>query len=186
MKIDERQKIIAISREGLRNSRLVQLGAKALDIVFKYAVASPLEDIVVLRTPKGDIVGFALISYAPGSFGRRLLCHGPFLACFVANIWRLRWGISSVKTPKMTMAPNIPEAIFICIDAPYRGKDWGGRLIGEIENVLKQNNVTNYFVKTEADNNQKVIDFYLKAGFKNIPTASASTNFFLYFIKNVH
>ena len=180
-----RSKLVAMASQGLPGSMLVQLGPTSLDIVFQYAERSELEKLVVLYDSNHAPAGFSLISLSPQSLGSRLLRNPKFLFSFALNFWRIRWRIPSLQTLHTKNIEDKPEAIFVCINAACRGQGWGTKLIAEIETSLKEENIKEYIVKTEAEDNERVIEFYLKNGFIKIQHLNFSSSYFDFFKKKI-
>ncbi len=180
-----RTKIVEIASQGLPGSKLVQLGTYSLNVVFQYVESSTLERLVVLRDSNNELVGFSLISMSPRSLVPRLLRNPKFLFSFVLNFWRIQWHMPSFQKSHKKNIDDKPEAIFICITASYRGQGWGSKLIAEIEAKLKKENINEYTVKTEAKDNEQVIEFYLKNGFIKDDQLNFSDSYFIYFKKKI-
>ena len=180
-----RKEIVEMARRGLPGSRLVQLGTYSLDVLVQYVESSALERLVVLRDRNQQLVGFSLISLSPRSLVSRLLRSPKFLFSFVLNFWRIRWRITSFETLAKKNIDDKPEAIFICVSASHRGQGWGSKLITEIEAKLKNENINEYTVKTEAKNNEKVVNFYLKNNFIKDDDLNFCGSYFVFFKKKI-
>lgn len=129
---------------------------------YSYLTTSPLEALFVERRD-GRVGAVAVLSYAPNTLSRRLLCATPlaFYLPFALHRLPLRSLLGGEPPPE----DNAPELAIILTDPALRGAGLGRRLVNQVETRLRTDSANRYKVKTLANAENPALAFYASLGF---------------------
>jgi GNAT superfamily N-acetyltransferase len=166
-------RMVELQRTTLPSSILGRMGAATLTQFYRWAAESPRECLFADRAG-GQVVGGALLSFEPDTVIRRFVSYartrfGLTLAWVVvrdhtfrrdvlAYMWERPW------TPAGdTLGPELLQIFFV----PHlQGQGRGTALLQRIETAVSGRGARTYFVRTLANDNDKVIAFYCRRGFE--------------------
>lgn len=151
---------------------LTELGPKVLEIFYTS----------LMRDSNSIVWGVTKDNVLAGFFAATKNSNGLYLRIFIKNIYRffIPLTLSFIRNPillrkmiisfKSSSDHNVPKnctssLLSICVSPVFAGNGIGKLLISTLEIELIKGNIAKYYLTTDADNNDFVKEFYLKAGF---------------------
>ena len=156
---------------------LSSLGEPFLREFYRGFVTDPDAVTVVTRDDSGRVVGLVVGTVAPAEFfGRLLRTRGPQLAVAGVRAVARRPGSALRLLRGMAYRGEVPVETegallsSICVDPSAEGSGHGRTLIDEWWRRVQERGVTSAYLTTDADDNDRVNDFYKKAGWTLLGT----------------
>lgn len=171
------QEIARLQRAVLPDAVTSRLGFWYTCTFYRFALRSPDEAVVVDRDG-GRAVALAVATFAPKTLMRRLALNTSLLLVVLARLIQLRlWSviIDLILAPAPAALPaeiigggksdDVPELLILCTAPDARGRGHAGRLLDQIEALMRARGATRYTVRTFDDDDSAAFQFYTAKGF---------------------
>jgi ribosomal protein S18 acetylase RimI-like enzyme len=179
--------VVELQRAFLDGSVVTQLGPRFLTAFYRAALGHPSSCAFVAAEPDGTIGGFALASLDVAAFNRHTkrrvfvpLAQALLTPRGLPLIWRFARSLAEYEPE-----PPMPaELLLLTVDARYRRRGIGHRLLAAIEQAFAHDGVTRYRVAVRS---QLAVAraFYLATGFESEQEALVLGQPMTYLIKRV-
>jgi ribosomal protein S18 acetylase RimI-like enzyme len=173
----ELREIARLQRAILPDAIPSLLGFRYTCAFYRFALGSPDEAVVIGRND-GKVVALAVATFAPKTLMRRLVLNTPLLLGVVAGLLRFKlWTamfdlIFGHAPTSLPLDPSgggesdaVPELLILCTAPVARGQGHAGRLLDQIEALMRARGVRRYTVRTFDDDNSSAFRFYAGKGF---------------------
>ena len=167
--------VVAVHEETFPDFFLTQLGSRFLRLYYAALVDSPSGVALAAKVEGGGVVGFAAGSTEPAGFYRRLLARGWLrfsLAALPAVIRRpSRAGrvLGALRHPSRQPSELGTAGLHSIATTPSaQGTGIGGVLIEAFAGEVERLGCTRLRLETDAEDNERVIDFYVRHGFEEV------------------
>jgi ribosomal protein S18 acetylase RimI-like enzyme len=152
---------------------LTALGKDVLRVFYR-SLFQDKSTIVWGVSNEQKLIGFFVASTkSKGLYTRIFIKHflnflTPLTISFLKNINLLKKMITSVNSVNYFNVPLTFQAslLSICVSPNYAGKGIGKLLLNKLENELKLQKQTGYYLTTDAEKNEATNSFYLNYGFQ--------------------
>jgi ribosomal protein S18 acetylase RimI-like enzyme len=158
----------------LPGAMAAQFGTRYARCFYRY-VARSVDEVLLVRRERGEIVAFCVASLGIHSLPQRLVTHTPLafyalLRVIRPQFWRLFINVAcDVFTASSNTLPAIfsrlPEVILLACDPEARGRGHASHLLENAEIRFHDLGIREYVVRTFDDDNNLAAKFYLRKGF---------------------
>jgi ribosomal protein S18 acetylase RimI-like enzyme len=173
----EIQEIAHLQRTILPDAIPSLLGFRYTCAFYRFALGSPDEAVVIGRND-GKVVALAVATFAPKTLMRRLVLNTPLLVAVVTGLFRFKllaamvdlvFGHAPTSLPPASFGKAecyaVPELLILCTAPVARGQGHAGRLLDQIEALMRARGVRRYTVRTFDDDASPAFRFYTGKGF---------------------
>tara|TARA_Y100000588_G_scaffold111297_1_gene122038 strand:+ start:2643 stop:3251 length:609 start_codon:yes stop_codon:yes gene_type:complete len=173
--VEDLTQIVSVHKKSFDGFFLTLLGDSFLQELYRGFIESSLGAVRVAYNNNGDIVGFSAGTYAPELFFKRLRTKKGWkfillsIPCFFSNPVVVLRKIYTAAFYKGDGVKSLPQAALlssIAVDPQFSGQSIGKELLIDFErNITSLENCEYIYLITDRKDNQRVIQFYLSAGY---------------------
>ncbi|MEM8962959.1 MAG: GNAT family N-acetyltransferase [Acidobacteriota bacterium] len=169
-------RLATLHATSLDGSLFARLGTRLLERYYRFVVDSEDEALLLERDDSGGIRGAAVLSFAPLSLTGRFV--GAHVVGFGIAMLRgmltdgavrgllFHYARERLKGVHATIDDGTPEVLQIYIDPTRRGGGIGSKLMRRAERVAYARGARSMAVRTEAEDNEPVLRFYDRGGYR--------------------
>ncbi len=130
-----------------------------------------------------------MVSFHSSRLTRQILADARLCSALVLALWRPRafFHLASSMFGKIDsdISTDMPELLFFFTTKEARGQGIARCLLTDVEKILREKGVSEYFVKTTRSDDNAAIFFYKKANFVVDDRMPNNDEKFVYFVKQV-
>jgi GNAT superfamily N-acetyltransferase len=165
---------INIHKEAFNNFFLTSLGDSFLKLYYSSVINSPKGLVICLFDNNNNLVGFAAGTYCSKGFHKEILLNNFFSYVWVLfNVVLFRPKAIIRLFKNLNKRKNIEvdkgmyaELLSIAVPPEYKGMGYGKILLKAFETELKYSDSDKIALTTDFINNENVLSFYEKSGYK--------------------
>jgi len=178
--------------ESIDDSLPALLGGSVARRIYQYLASSESELVLVERIDD-QVESVCVVSFDPATLQSRI-ARATMPALIWRAVWavvanplfrRMSWNFARDAVSGHTVDAKVPEITYVFTNARFRGQRLGQRLIGRVENVLRDRGIDRYFVKTLDDPSNRAIRFYDENGFDRLGSRIEGGRSFIEFQKDL-